>query len=114
LCLLVPVIVTACGGVADTPFDAPASPASHTVNVQRSHGGSGTVTSTIGGIACGTTCTASVPTGTVMVLTALADPSAVFAGWSGPCSDREFGLKGNRGGFIAETTGISRSVEQSC
>jgi len=82
--LLVPVIVAACGGVNPVaPIDAP----TRTVNVERSHAGSGTVTSTVGGIACGTTCSASVHDGTVMTLTAVADASAVFAGWSGPCSD---------------------------
>ena len=84
LCLLVPVIGAACGGVASDTIDAPPT---RTINVQRSHGGSGTVTSAIGGIACGTACTATVPDGTVMGLTAEPDASAVFAGWSGPCTD---------------------------
>jgi len=83
LCLLVPAVVAACGGVQPAPSDA----AVHTVNVQRSHAGGGTVTSTVGGIACGATCSASVSDGTVMTLTAVADDGAVFAGWSGPCSD---------------------------
>ncbi|MGH9886844.1 MAG: hypothetical protein ACREBE_15040 [bacterium] len=48
--------------------------------MQRGHDGRGTVTSEVSVIACGTTCSASVPDGTVMVLTAALDPRAVFAG----------------------------------
>jgi cysteine-rich repeat protein len=84
LCLLVPVAVAACGEVPNAPTDGPTT---YTVSVQRSHGGGGMVTSATGGISCGATCTATVPRGTVMTLTAAADVGAVFAGWSGPCAD---------------------------
>src|SRR5262245_36434613 len=84
LWLLAPVVVAGCGDVHNNePIDA----AARTVRVQRTHAGGGSVTSAIGGIACGTTCTAIIPDGTVMTLTAMADSSAVFAGWSGPCMD---------------------------
>jgi hypothetical protein len=55
--------------------------------------GRGTVVSTPAGINCGTKCSASYPSGTMVTLTASASPSSVFAGWSvpgcagvGPCT----------------------------
>src|SRR5512140_1992069 len=94
LCVLVPVIASACGNVninTDTGPGIDAAPhvdaaVIRTVNVQRTHSGSGTVTSMIGGIACGPTCVAHVPDGTSMVLTAAASAGSVFTGWSGPCT----------------------------
>jgi hypothetical protein len=95
LCLIVLVIAAACGGVNvvgdaqsvdDAQPDADHPPAMRTITVQRGHGGSGTVTSSTGGIACGATCATSVADGTAMVLTAAPDTSSVFAGWSGPCT----------------------------
>jgi hypothetical protein len=48
--------------------------------------GSGTVTSTPAGINCGTTCTASYPTGTAVTLVATPAVSYHFIGWGGDCS----------------------------
>ncbi len=48
--------------------------------------GSGTVSSTSGGIDCGSDCTELYPYGSVITLTATAAPTATFAGWSGACS----------------------------
>ena len=48
--------------------------------------GSGTVTSSPSGIACGTDCTASFDDGTPVTLTATPDAGSTFAGWSGACS----------------------------
>ena len=50
--------------------------------------GSGTVTSSPSGISCGSTCSASFASGTVVTLTAVADASAnsAFTGWSGACT----------------------------
>lgn len=45
--------------------------------------GLGTVTSMPAGINCGPDCTESFPQGETVVLTAVADPGYVFAGWSG-------------------------------
>lgn len=45
--------------------------------------GSGTVTSSPAGIACGSDCGESYPSGTVVTLTAAAASGSVFAGWSG-------------------------------
>jgi hypothetical protein len=48
--------------------------------------GGGTVTSAPAGITCGATCTAAYVAGTVVTLSAVADATATFAGWSGACS----------------------------
>jgi phospholipase C len=54
--------------------------------VQPSGTGAGTVTSNPTGINCGSTCTASIPSGAEVVLTATASAGSTFAGWSGPCT----------------------------
>ncbi len=65
--------------------------------------GDGRVTSVPAGIDCGTTCTAHFPEGEVVVLTALADDTSIFAGWSGEgCS----GI-----GTCTVTMSAARSVE---
>ena len=43
----------------------------------------GTVSSSPAGINCGSTCTASFGSNTVVTLTAVADTGSAFAGWSG-------------------------------
>ena len=48
--------------------------------------GTGTITSLPSGINCGTTCSASFASGTVVKLTATAGTGDKFAGWSGACS----------------------------
>ncbi|MDQ3781806.1 MAG: InlB B-repeat-containing protein, partial [Actinomycetota bacterium] len=48
--------------------------------------GSGTVRSTPAGIRCGTDCTESYATGTVVTLTANAGQGTSFTGWSGACT----------------------------
>src|SRR5207247_4912974 len=45
--------------------------------------GTGTVTSTPIGITCGTSCSASYASGTLVTLTAAPDAGSVFTGWSG-------------------------------
>lgn len=51
--------------------------------------GSGNVTSVPEGIDCGTLCTNTFYTNTVVTLTATADPGSIFAGWSGACVHTE-------------------------
>ncbi|MBK8321681.1 MAG: DUF4214 domain-containing protein [Betaproteobacteria bacterium] len=48
--------------------------------------GSGVVTSTPAGIACGATCSANFDFGTVVTLSATPAPGSIFVGWSGACS----------------------------
>ena len=54
--------------------------------VTRAGNGSGTVTSAPAGIACGATCTATFPPGTVVTLTQAATAGSAFTGWSGACA----------------------------
>ncbi len=53
------------------------------LTVSKTGTGSGTVTSTPAGIACGATCTAPFNAGTSITLAATADAGSTFAGWSG-------------------------------
>jgi hypothetical protein len=54
--------------------------------VSKQGNGTGTVTSNVGGINCGATCSASLASGTTVTLTATPAAGSVFAGWSGACS----------------------------
>ncbi len=56
------------------------------LSVSRSGTGSGTVTSSPGGIVCGSTCTAGFSAGTPVKLTPAAATGSVFSGWAGACS----------------------------
>ncbi len=62
---------------------APAGPGTATLVVTKSGTGTGTVTSNVGSIICGPTCSANIATGTEITLTAVADAGSVFAGWTG-------------------------------
>jgi len=58
-----------------------------TVTVTKAGAGGGTVTSNAGGINCGTTCVSGgITNGTSVSLTATADGTSTFTGWSGTCS----------------------------
>ena len=59
-------------------------PATYRLLVSR--GGSGSVSSDVGGIECGSTCSADINNGDSVVLTALHGPDAMFGGWSGACT----------------------------
>jgi peptidoglycan/xylan/chitin deacetylase (PgdA/CDA1 family) len=59
---------------------------SYALTVARSGTGGGTVSSSVGGISCGSTCSATLPSGTVVTLTATPDAGSTFGGWSGPCN----------------------------
>src|SRR5437870_2429319 len=62
---------------------APAVPPPFTLTVSKTGSGSGTVTSTPAGITCGTSCSASYASGTLVTLTATPAIGSVFTGWSG-------------------------------
>ncbi len=58
----------------------------HLVDVSKNGPGSGVVTSDVGGIDCGVSCSAVFDHGSAVQLTAVADPEMVFSGWSGACT----------------------------
>jgi endo-1,4-beta-xylanase len=53
------------------------------LTVTKTGTGSGTVTSSTGGISCGSTCSASIASGTAVTMTATAAAGSTFDGWSG-------------------------------
>ena len=58
----------------------------YTLAVTKNGSGIGTVTSDVGAIDCGITCSADYDDGTVVTLTAAAASGSRFTGWSGPCT----------------------------
>jgi Divergent InlB B-repeat domain len=54
-----------------------------TLQVVEDGNGTGTVTSDVGGVSCGATCSAQIPYGTPVTMTAVADSGSSFTGWSG-------------------------------
>jgi len=55
----------------------------HTLTVTQGGSGSGTITSDMGAIDCGSICSDSYPSGTLVTLTATDDGNSTFSGWSG-------------------------------
>ncbi len=53
------------------------------LTVTKTGTGSGVVTSDVGGIGCGATCTANIAVGTQVTLTAAPDAGSLFQGWTG-------------------------------
>ncbi|HEV2991417.1 MAG TPA: LamG-like jellyroll fold domain-containing protein, partial [Candidatus Angelobacter sp.] len=79
----------------DSPFNIPynafgtwtVTSATETLSIGRNGSGSGTVTGSAGNINCGPSCSASLPSGTSVTLTASPDTGSYFAGWfGGGCS----------------------------
>ena len=58
-------------------------PSGFTLTVTKAGTGTGTVTSNTGGINCGSTCSATYTSGTVVTLTAAPTSPSTFGGWSG-------------------------------
>ena len=58
------------------------------VSVSRDGSGNGTITSSPGGINCGTICSANYLGGRVVTLTATPAVNSAFSGWSGDCTGR--------------------------
>jgi hypothetical protein len=70
---------------APTPSPTPTpTPTLFTFNVTKV--GSGTISSSNSSIACGTTCTTTGVSGTVVTLSATPNTGYVFSGWSGACT----------------------------
>jgi hypothetical protein len=64
-------------------FDVGVTAPTRTLTVSKTGSGTGRVTSDVGGIDCGSTCSATVPAGTVVTLTATPGVRSSFGGWSG-------------------------------
>jgi hypothetical protein len=58
----------------------------HTLGVALNGTGTGTVSSSPGGISCGSACSANYPYITSVVLTAAPDATSAFSGWAGACA----------------------------
>jgi hypothetical protein len=69
-----------------TPTAPPVVARRFALTITKSGTGSGTVTSNVGGINCGGTCTGDFDAATVVSLTATPDGHSTFSGWSGACS----------------------------
>jgi len=64
----------------------PAAATLYTVTVGKAGAGSGTVASSPSAITCGSTCTASVASGSSLALSATPATGSTFSGWSGACT----------------------------
>ena len=70
---------------ATASFGVPTYP----IVVTKDGTGSGKVTSDVGGINCGSTCAASLATGSSVTLTATAVTGSAFTGWAGDCAEAD-------------------------
>lgn len=94
------------------------------LTVTKTGTGSGTVTSNLPGITCGSDCSVSYAHNTTITLTAIADPGSVFAGYSGnpDCADGTVTLDADTSCTATfnlittspDLTGTWRSLTQRC
>ena len=80
-CLALCLLVLGCGGTTHLT-----TVSTYQLAVQNLGNGAGTVTSSVGGISCGQTCSASYASGTSVTLTATPNSGSTFTGWSAPCT----------------------------
>ncbi len=87
------------------------------VTVAKAGSGSGNVTSTPAGIACGSSCSAAFTLGTTVTLVAAATPGSTFSGWSGtacsgtaPCTFTPTADTTVTATFAAQVGGLSSLV----
>ena len=73
----------AAGATAGTSGAAGATVSAYTLTVHRGGTGSGAVSSNVGGINCGATCSAMINSGVMVTLTAAPATGSTFGGWSG-------------------------------
>jgi hypothetical protein len=95
--LLIICLISGLYGVAS------AQPALHTLTVEKSGGGNGTVTSSPAGIKCGGQCFYDFGEGRNVNLTAKADAGSKFISWSGACN-------GTKGCSVAVSTDITATA----
>jgi hypothetical protein len=74
------------GTVADSVTVPGTTPTGYQLMVNKTGPGSGTVTSSLTGIDCGSTCSAAFSSGANVTLTATPAGSSTFTGWGGDCS----------------------------
>ena len=68
---------------SDKNVTASFAPDVRTLTVTRGGNGGGTVDSSVGGLNCGTACSADIATGTTVTLTATPNGDSIFTGWTG-------------------------------
>ncbi len=76
----------ATSGYSNEACGSPAAATELSVTVAKAGTGTGTVTSSPAGIACGTDCSESFPSGAVVTLTPAAATGSTFSGWSNGCT----------------------------
>ena len=83
--------VRAYNGAGDSAYSnaacaTPVSATLYTVTVRKAGTGSGTVASSPSALNCGSTCSASLASGSSLALSATATTGSAFTGWSGACT----------------------------
>jgi hypothetical protein len=87
--------VTLTANIGCTATFAPKAPQTYMLSIAKSGTGTGTVSSSPAGINCGSTCSASYNSGTVITLTATPASGSTFTGWSGAGCGAAVTMNGN-------------------